>query len=37
MNIHIVSSVFILCVTGLFVLFTGDPDLLDAVIHRLMR
>lgn len=31
----IVGSVFLICVTVLFVLFGGDPDLMDAIIKSL--
>lgn len=30
------TVVFVLCLFGLFVLCLGTPDLLDAIIHRLM-
>lgn len=35
MSDAIVGSVFVICVTALFVLFGGDPDLMDAIIKLL--
>jgi len=29
------DSMFILCVTLLIIMFVGDPDIIDAIIHYL--